>query len=182
MNISRSLTILLLALTPRLAWSQTPEPATVASTINSTWGMVETDFISAAEAMPEDKYAFVPNSGEFKGVRSFAQQVLHVACANFAFFKEFEGKQPDEDCAYNGTAPKKTKAEIMNYLRESFKYADHVMATIKPQNTLDKVEGPYGGPSTKLGITVLAVWHASDHYGQIVEYLRLNGIVPPASR
>jgi uncharacterized damage-inducible protein DinB len=182
-NIRQSLAVLVLALAPGLAWAQASEkPTTVASTIKSTWGMIETEFVSAAGAMPEDKYSFVPASGEFKGARNFAQQVLHVACANFAFFKEFEGKHPDEDCSYSGAAPKKTKAEIMDYLRESFKYADQVMATISAQNMLDKVEGPYGGPSSKLGITVLAVWHASDHYGQVVEYLRMNGIVPPASR
>jgi uncharacterized damage-inducible protein DinB len=147
-----------------------------------TWSMIEKDFTSAAEAMPEEKYSFVPTTGEFKGARSFAQQVQHVACANFAFFKEFEGKQPDEDCRYNGKEPKKSKAEIMKYLRDSFQLADQALARLSTQDSLDKVEGPYGGPSTKLGITVLAVWHASDHYGQVVEYLRMNGIVPPASR
>ena len=70
----------------------------------------------------------------------------------------------------------------MQYLRESFKYADRVLTAINTDNALAKIEGPYGGPSTKLGIAVLAVWHASDHYGQLVEYLRMNGIVPPASR
>lgn len=157
-------------------------PATAASTIHGTWVMIERDFISVADAMPEDKYSFVPTSGEFKGARSFSQQVQHVACANFAFFKEFDGIQPDEDCSYNGKEPKKSKAEVMKYLRDSFKFAHAAMAKLTTQNSLDKVEGPYGGPSTKLGITVLAVWHASDHYGQIVEYLRMNGIVPPASR
>jgi hypothetical protein len=70
----------------------------------------------------------------------------------------------------------------MKYLRDSFAYADRVVATIHPRNVLAPVSGPYGGPSTKLGIAVLAVWHASDHYGQMVEYLRMNGIIPPASR
>jgi hypothetical protein len=144
MNVRWSLAILLLVLAPCLAWSQTSnKPATIASTINNTWGNIENDFTSAANAMPEDKYSFVPTAGEFKGARSFAQQVLHVACANFAFLKEFEGKRPDEECAYNGGAPKKTKAGIMNYLRESFKYADHALAMITTQNALDKVEGPY---------------------------------------
>jgi hypothetical protein len=85
-----------------------------------------------------------------------------VACANFAFFKEFEGTKPDEDCRYNGNEPKKNKAELMKYLRDSFQFADQAIAILNAQNALDKVESNYGGPSTKLGITVLAVWHASD--------------------
>ena len=70
----------------------------------------------------------------------------------------------------------------MAYLRESFAYAGRVMQTLTPENALEPAGGPYGGKSTRLGLTTLAVWHASDHYGQLVVYLRLNGIVPPASR
>ncbi len=165
-----------------MAQDSSAKPATESSTVLATWSMIEKEFISAADAMPEDKYSFAPSAGEFKGARTFAQQVGHVACANFAFFKEFEGTKPDEDCRYNGKEPKKNKAELMKYLRDSFQFADQAIAKLNDQNSLDKVEGNYGGPSTKLGITVLAVWHASDHYGQIVEYLRVNGIVPPASR
>jgi uncharacterized damage-inducible protein DinB len=186
MNIFRMLIVFYLclaSLSPARAQAQPKEkPATVASTINGTWSMIETQFVSAADAMPADKYSFTPTTGEFKGVRTFAQQVQHVACANFAFFKEIEGKQPEEDCAYTGSTPARTKAEIMQYLRESFHYADQILATVDTKNLLSPVDGPYGGPSTKLGIAVLAVWHASDHYGQLVESLRMNGIVPPASR
>jgi len=154
--------------------------------------------------MPEKKYPFAPTDGEFKGVRTFAQQVKHVACANFAFFNEIQGKTPPPECENGGPDPAKTKPELMKYLRDSFAYADQVMATIDTTNALAPVSGRYGGPSTKLGIAVLAVWHASDHYGQMVgsmpdsedgdsqfgarspgqmvEYLRMNGIVPPASR
>ena len=57
-----------------------------------------------------------------------------------------------------------------------------VLATMTPENALEAAGGPYGGQSTRLGLTTLAVWHASDHYGQIVVYLRMNNIVPPASQ
>lgn len=70
----------------------------------------------------------------------------------------------------------------MAYLRESFACAGRMMGTLTPANALEPAGGPYGGKSTRLGITTLAVWHASDHYGQLVVYLRLNGIVPPASQ
>ena len=177
-----SLGFLLLIAAGRNLAQDVDQTASAAASVTGTWGMIEKDFVSVADAMPEEKYTFVPNAGEFKGARTFAEQVQHVACANFAFFKEFNGTAPDEDCRYNGQEPKKSKAEIMRYLRDSFQFADTAIARLTTQNSLDKAGGPYGGPSTKLGITVLAVWHASDHYGQMVEYLRMNSIVPPPSR
>ncbi len=168
------------------AWCQESgkarEEKSVAAALNGTWKMVEYQFVAAAEAMPAEKYSFAPTQGEFKGVRTFAQQVKHVACANFAFFNEIEGKTPPDDCLNGGSDPAKTKAELVKYLRDSFAYAERVIPTINAANELAPVVGPYGGPSTRLGIAVLAVWHVSDHYGQIVEYLRMNGIVPPASQ
>ena len=74
------------------------------------------------------------------------------------------------------------RRDSMTYLRESFAYAGRVLRTMTPANALEPAGGPYGGMSTRLGLTTLAVWHASDHYGQLVMYLRMNGIVPPASR
>jgi uncharacterized damage-inducible protein DinB len=132
-----------------------------------------------AEAMPEDTYSFIPTVGRFDGVRSFGEQVKHVACAQFAFFNEFEGKKPPDDCEKGGHDPAKTKAELIKYLKDSFDYSNRVLATLTAKNALERVEGRYGGPNTKLGISVIAVWHITDHYGQLVEYLRLNGIVPP---
>ena len=134
-----------------------------------------------ADAMPADRWSFAPKDGEFKGVRTFAQQVKHVACANYGFFTQVEHKEPPANCEAGGPSPAKTKAELMQYLRESFAYAGQVMRRLTPANALDPVEGPYGGKTTRLGIATLAVWHATDHYGQLVVYLRMNGIVPPAS-
>jgi uncharacterized damage-inducible protein DinB len=105
--------------------------------------------------------------------------VKHVACAQFAFFNEFEGKKPPEACEKGGHDPAKTKAELIKYLRDSFDYSNRVLATLTANNALDRIGGRYAGPNTKLGISVVAVWHITDHYGQLVEYLRLNGIVPP---
>ena len=103
----------------------------------------------------------------------------HVACSNFAFFNEIDGKTPPEHCEKGGPAPAQTKTELLKYLRDSFAYGNKVLATINAQNALIRVDGPYGGPNTRLGIAVLAVWHIAGHYGQVVEYLRMNGIVPP---
>ena len=114
-------------------------------------------------------------------MRTFAELVKHVACANYAFFNEVEHKEPPPRCESGGPSPARTKDELMQYLRESFAYAGQVMRRLTPANALDAVEGPYGGKTTRLGISTLAVWHATDHYGQLVVYLRMNGIVPPAS-
>lgn len=154
----------------------------MAATVAQTFTMIERSFVDLADAMPAESYGFKPTTGEFKDVRAFGEQVKHVACANFAFFNEIEKKEPPSRCDAGGPSPARTKAEIMAYLRESFGYAQGVLRTMTPANALEPAGGPYGGESTRLGLTTLAVWHASDHYGQLVVYLRMNGIVPPASQ
>jgi uncharacterized damage-inducible protein DinB len=172
-----------------LAFSLTPVsaqqkqiPKSIADSIGQTLQWTEDQFYSVAEAMPETKYDYVPTAGNFEGARSFAEQVKHVACGNFAFFNEIEGKTPPDHCEKGGTAPAKTKAELLKYLKDSFDYGNKVLQTINAKNALDRVEGPYAGPNTKLGIATAAVWHIADHYGQIVEYLRMNNIVPPPTQ
>jgi len=157
-------------------------PKSIAESVSGTLQFAEGNFIGLAEAMPEDKYSYIPTVGKFEGARTFGEQVKHVACAQVAFFNEFEGKKPPDDCEKAGHDPAKTKAELIQYLKDSFDYSNRVLATLTAQNALDRVEGRYAGPNTKLGISVIAVWHITDHYGQLVEYLRLNGIVPPMTQ
>jgi len=157
-------------------------PRSIAESVSSTLQFAEGNFLGVAEAMPDNKYSFVPTAGKFDGVRSFAEQVKHVACAQFAFFNEFEGKTPPDACEKGGHDAAKTKTELIKYLKDSFDYSNRVLAKLTAQNALDRVEGRYAGPNTKLGIAVVAVWHITDHYGQIVEYLRMNGIVPPQTQ
>lgn len=154
----------------------------MAATVAQSFTIIERSFVSLADAMPEEKYGFKPTNGEFKDARTFGEQVKHVACGNFAFFNEIEKKEPPSGCATGGPSPAKTKAELLTYLRESFDYAQSMLRTMTQANALEPVSGPYGGTSTRLGLTTLAVWHASDHYGQLVVYLRMNGIVPPSSQ
>jgi hypothetical protein len=81
------------------AFSQDDDiPTNIADSVGRTLRWTESQFLSVAEAMPADKYSFVPSAGEFKGARSFAEQVKHVACAHFAFFIQIEGKTPPEHC------------------------------------------------------------------------------------
>jgi hypothetical protein len=154
----------------------------MAATVAQSFTMIERSFVSLADTMPAEKFGFKPTSGEFEGARTFGEQVKHVACGNFAFFSEIEKKEPPSGCSTGGPSPAKTKDEIMTYLRGSFNYAQSVLRTLTPANALEPAGGPYGGKSTRLGLTTLAVWHASDHYGQLVIYLRMNGIAPPASK
>jgi hypothetical protein len=157
-------------------------PKTIAESVGRPLSLAQWQLLSVAEAMPEEKYGFVPTVGEFKGARTFGEQIKHVACSQVAFFNEIEGKTPPEHCEKGGPSPAKTKAELLGYLKESFEYGNRVSAAIDEKNALSRVEGPYGGPNTRLAIAILAVWHISGHYGQLVEYLRMNGIVPPMTQ
>ena len=164
---------------------QKPEPRkTVSSVLDSTVKNVEGEFVSAAEAMPEDKYGFAPTSGEFKGVRNFGQQVKHVAAVNYIVGATILGEKPPVDTGEeNGPESVKTKADILNFLKESFAYAHKAVASVNDANAVEPIKNPFGKDSTtRLGMATVFAWHGFDHYGQIVEYLRMNGIVPPASR
>jgi hypothetical protein len=151
----------------------------------------EYELRSAAEAMPEEKYGYRPAEGKFKNekpefgpaeVRTFAEQVKHVACSNFGFAAELDGTKPPEACDKGGPSPAKSKKELLIYLRDSFVAIRKSLSAIDLKNMFDPIEGPYAGPNTRLGIATVIVWHAADHYGQMLLYLRENGIVPPASR
>jgi TonB family protein len=165
------------------ATAQKTAPApTIGSTVGQWWKMLGRDLVALADAMPEDKWNFKPATGEFGNVRTFGEQIKHAACANEAFMLEIEHKEPPADCENGGPNPAKTKAEILQYLRQSFARLDALVDTMTAENALDAAGGRYGGQSTRLGLITLAVWHGADHYGQLVVYLRMNGIVPPASR
>jgi uncharacterized damage-inducible protein DinB len=164
------------------ASQETEIPESISQSVAGTLQYAEGNLLGLAEAMPEDKYSFVPTNGRFEGVRSFGEQIKHIACAQFAFFNEFESKKPPDDCERGGHDPARTKPELLKYLKDSFDYGNRVLSTLTAQNALDRIEGRYAGPNTKLGISVVAVWHMTDHYGQLVEYLRMNGIVPPQTQ
>jgi uncharacterized damage-inducible protein DinB len=158
-----------------------PSPTTVPDSINFIWKDVEHDFISLAEAMPEDRWSFRPTQGAFSNVRTFAEQVKHVACANEAWAKQIMGEKPPDRCDQGGPNPAKSKGELLAYLRASFALVDRAIEGSSRENLLQSTPGPYWGPN-RLSALVAEVWHVSDHYGQLVEYLRMNNVVPPASR
>jgi uncharacterized damage-inducible protein DinB len=164
---------------------------TVASALLRSVRYEEYEVRSAAEAMPEGQYSYRPAEGKFKDqkpeygpaeVRTFGEQVEHVACANFGFSAELDGKKPPEGCDKRGASNAKSKKELLIYLRDSYAAIRNSLAALTPQNQFDPIEGPYAGPNTRLGIAAAVLWHNADHYGQMTLYLRLNGLVPPASR
>src|SRR5215813_4175003 len=162
------------------------QPPTLASVLNFQYGLVEQQVMSAAEAMPEEKYSFAPTNGEFKGVRTFAEQVKHIGFANHLFFGPLMGETIDVKSLEqntNGPAELKTKAEIVQYLKDSFALAHRAIATITAENQVTLLAKPVlPFLNTRLVIANIGAWHSGDHYGQMVEYLRMNGIIPPASR
>lgn len=163
------------------------QPANLQSVLDMQLSIVEHEFAGAAEAMPEDKYSFAPTNGNFQGVRTFAQQVKHVAMANTRFFDGILGLRamsvdnPIE--AENGPDSIRTKAQILRFLRNSFALGHKAIGTINDQNAFTPLaKPPVPFLRTRGAIAIFACSHAMDHYGQMVEYLRDNGIVPPASR
>jgi uncharacterized damage-inducible protein DinB len=169
--------------TPQAQPSQ--QPPTVASVVDHDIAAVEKQIVEVAEAMPEDKFNFSPESlnipgADYKGVRSFAGQLKHVAASNYFIWSPLTGdKLPESIKDGNGPENVKTKADIIKFLKESFAQGHKAAATLTTETML---QNPGTSKSTRLRLATFGVAHAYDHYGQMVEYLRMNGIVPPASR
>ena len=164
--------------------SQTPP--TIASMVDRQISAAEKLITEAAEALPEDKFNFSPESlnlpgADYKRVRTFALQVKHVAASNYALYAPLTGDTfPKDFLGGNGPENLKAKAEIMKFLADSFALGHKAAATLTTENMLQPATP--GGSTTRLHRATFAVAHVYDHYGQMVEYLRMNGIVPPASR
>jgi hypothetical protein len=160
------------------------ERRTVTQVLDNTVANLEHEFVPAAEAMPEDKFGFAPTGGEFKGVRTYAQQIKHVAAVNYELGAAIMEEKPPVDIGdESGPASITSKAEILKYLNDSFVYVHKAVKTINDKNLVETVKSPFGeGKVSRLGLATSVAWHGFDHYGQMVEYLRMNGIVPPASR
>jgi uncharacterized damage-inducible protein DinB len=157
---------------------------TVAEILDHTVSNLEREIVPAAEAMPDDKFDFAPTSGEFKGVRTFAQQIKHAAAVNYELGAALlEQKPPVEVADEEGPASITSKADVVKFLKDSFAYVHKAIATINEKNVVGTVKSPFGeAPVSRLGLAAAVASHGYDHYGQMAVYLRMNGIVPPASR
>jgi len=148
--------------------------------------IVEKEIISAVDAMPADKFGFAPTDGEFKGVRTFGQMVKHFSATNHILAAAALGEEPPAEAGDElGPERVRTKAEVIAYLKGSFVHLDKAVEAIGQTNipvNASPISPLKHGEVTRLALITETLLHAYDHYGQMVEYLRMNGVVPPASR
>ena len=162
--------------------------AAPAMAIDAQLNIIEGEMMGAVKAMPAEKFGFAPSQAifvpsqktEFATVRTFAQQAMHVAQANYFFYEAAGVGKPDADVA--AIAKMTKKEDVVAALAGSFAYAHQAIAKITAANAFEVVKSPEPGMlATRATLAQFAVSHANDHYGQMVEYLRMNGIIPPAS-
>src|SRR5215813_13022387 len=136
---------LLMAIATMSAAQANKEPQTVAKVLDGQISMVEKEFVPAAEAMPEDKYAYAPTNGEFKGVRTFAQQVKHVAAMNYIIGASIIGENSPVDVG-SGDGPDSmtSKADIIKFLKDSFAYAHKAVGSVNEKSMLEPIKDPFG--------------------------------------
>jgi uncharacterized damage-inducible protein DinB len=148
--------------------------------------IAEQMIVSAVDAMPADKFGFAPTDGEFQGVRTFGQMVKHLSATNHILAAAALGEEPPRDAGDEvGPENVRTKVEILNYLKGSFAHLSKAIEAIGQTNASPNVSpiSPLKkGEVTRSALVVESLFHAADHYGQMVEYLRMSGVVPPASR
>lgn len=187
----KTATTLLLAL-GAAAFAQSPfpptPPASVGAAIDREITLAERQVVSAVEAMPEDKFNFSPDNldikgANFKGVYTFAGLVKHLAAANYFLWGGAGGdKIPASITSVKGPESMTSRTEIIQLLKDSFASGHHAAAALTTENSLDMIPGPGGNKVPRIFGLTFAVAHAYDEYGQMEEYLRMNGVVPPASR
>jgi hypothetical protein len=171
---------------PQAQHSQQPAPS-IASVVDREVSMYEKLMVEAAESMPEEKFDFTPASLKIPGsayqdVRTFAQLLKHTATVNYTLWTALTGeKMPENIKGVNGPDELKTKAQILPFLKDSFALGHRAAQSLTSSNVIELV--PFrNSTAPRLFLATFAVIHCGDEYGQMIEYLRMNGIVPPASR
>ena len=155
--------------------------------LDSQLSLIELEMMGTVKAMPAEKFGFAPSAGifvpaqktEFATVRTFAQQAAHVAEANYFFASIYSGLKPDVDV--RAIEKLTNKDDVVAALAGSFAFSHKAIATLTPANAFEVIKSPEPGFQTRATLASFGISHCWDHYGQMVEYLRMNGIVPPAS-
>ena len=144
----------------------------------------EREVVGLTEAMPAEKFNFAPTNGLFTGVRTFGLEARHIAfeintVASAMLGEPIPGQDHD-----NGPDNLTSKDDIVKYLKDAFAHAHRAVATLTNANLMEVTTDPFNpkGKSPRVAAVGIFFWHTYDHYGQMVEYLRMNGIKPPASR
>lgn len=153
-----------------------PTIITLAGDVQADWAAQKEQFVGAADAMPDDKFGYKSTPAQ----RSYGEQIMHIVQANSFLLGTLGGKTPAPTINMKAT----TKAEVMTAMRQSFDFGDAVLKELSDQQLNERVmPPPFMGPSaSRLRLIYGSMQHTMDIYGQMVVYLRLNGIVPPASR
>jgi hypothetical protein len=153
--------------------SQPATQPTTSQVLDAWIGNTESHLVPVAEAMPEDKYSFAPSNGEFKNVRTFGEQLKHLAANNYRQAAVILGEKPTtEQVNEQGPDSVKTKAELVDYLKGSFSALHMSVATIDARNQVEPMNGTSGTwQRARLGLAIDAVAHSFNHYGQLVECL-----------
>ena len=153
-----------------------PTITTLAGDVQADWAIHKDMLVNAADAMPADKFGYKSTPAQ----RSYGEQIMHVVGADQSVVGMLGGKTPAP--AINLKAA--TKADVMTALRQSMDYWEVVLKEFTDQQLNERVATPpdFGTSASRLRLFYLSITHSLDIYGQMVVYLRLNGIVPPASR
>jgi hypothetical protein len=146
---------------------------------------VEKELVPLVEAMPADQMTFAPTAGAFKGVRTFRDQAMHVGAVLYIVSAAILDEKPPAVAGTDESGPKEitSRADVAKYVSGAFAYAHRAMNSLSAQNLTGALKSPFGSDQTTRGaLAIEAVSHSMDHYGQMVEYARMKGVIPPASR
>ena len=157
---------------PALAAAQADPLVTAAKNYSD---MAKGNILKSAEKMPEEHYAFAPTPE----VRTFARLIGHVANANYMICSRASGSDSPNKVDIEKTVT--TKADLVKAVTESFAYCDGVIAKLDAKSAVEVVKlfGPNEHP--KLGVIYFNTAHNFEHYGNMVTYMRMKGLVPPSS-
>jgi DinB superfamily len=161
------------------------DPTTVAKVYDGQLAGIEGEFVPLVEAMPADKFNFKPTGPTFATVRTFGEQCKHVGAVLYLISATALGEKPPIDlgAGENGPDSVKTKEQVVKFVKDAFAYAHKATLAMTAKNEVEMVKSPFGpGDMSRGSLGGLLTWHSFDHYGQIVVYARMNGVVPPASR
>ena len=164
-----------------------PAAMTVARVYDAQLKSTEGEVVSLAEAMPAGKFDFRPSAsiGDFAKVRTFSEQIKHIAAVNYMIGAAVLGEKPPRDLGKgeNGPDDLNGKDAVVRFLKDSFAYLHKAMNSLTDKNQIELIAAPWGNQKTpRGGLAMIGISHPFDHYGQMVVYARMNAVVPPASK
>ena len=175
MRLSFVIMMTVLASGPAPLSAQSAQPIT--QSLRASWDAAKKNIVQSAEIMSEANYSFKP----VDTVRTFGQILGHVAGTNYGFCSAAKGEKSPHDEASFEKLP--TKAAIVKALGESMTYCDGVFAATDDRKLAETIEMPFGmGKAARASAVVGNIGHLNEHYGNLVTYFRIKGIVPPSSR